>query len=294
MAGKLQDGTTSATYTLDLTAMKSAADGEASFEIGGKTYSIKLEKDDDAEKIATKLVAAYNKDKTTDGLGGSYTASSTGGTVTFTASKNGANATSIIATEALKDSVDTSSSTTISVADAYTKMAEELKAASSIGADTAADVTNNNNGTFTITKGTTTIKEALAFNLHVGADADMTNKIGVNIETMSAAGLGIKDINVTDDTGVAATYAIDAIADAISTVSSQRSALGVVQNRLEHTIDNLDNVVENTTSAESRIRDTDMAEEMVTYSKNSILQQAGQSMLAQANQANQGVLSLLQ
>ena len=77
-------------------------------------------------------------------------------------------------------------------------------------------------------------------------------------------------------------------------VSSQRSALGAVQNRLEHTIDNLDNVVENTTAAESRIRDTDMAEEMVNYSKNNILAQAGQSMLAQANQSTQGVLSLLQ
>ena len=122
----------------------------------------------------------------------------------------------------------------------------------------------------------------------------MTNKINVNIDSMSAAGLGIKGLDVADDNGSAATYAVDAIADAISKVSSQRSALGAVQNRLEHTIDNLDNVVENTTSAESRIRDTDMAEEMVNYSKNSILQQAGQSMLAQANQANQGVLSLLQ
>ena len=122
----------------------------------------------------------------------------------------------------------------------------------------------------------------------------MTNKINVQIETMNSAYLGIKGLNVKDDSGIAATYAIDAIADAVSKVSSQRSALGAVQNRLEHTIDNLDNVVENTTSAESRIRDTDMAEEMVAYSKNNILQQAGQSMLAQANQANQGVLSLLQ
>ena len=91
-----------------------------------------------------------------------------------------------------------------------------------------------------------------------------------------------------------ATVAIDTIAAAIQKVSSQRSALGAVQNRLEQTIDNLDNVVENTTAAESRIRDTDMAEEMVNYSKNNILAQAGQSMLAQANQSTQGVLSLLQ
>ena len=101
-------------------------------------------------------------------------------------------------------------------------------------------------------------------------------------------------LNVKDASGNAATYAVDAISDAISKVSSQRSSLGAVQNRLEHTINNLDNVVENTTTAESRIRDTDMAEEMVNYSKNNILAQAGQSMLAQANQSNQGVLSLLQ
>ena len=110
---------------------------------------------------------------------------------------------------------------------------------------------------------------------------------------MNSSYLGIKGLNVSDDTGVAATYAVDAIADALQKVSDQRSSLGAVQNRLEHTIANLDNVVENTTSAESRIRDVDMAEEMVEYSKNNILAQAGQSMLAQANQATQGVLSLL-
>ena len=110
---------------------------------------------------------------------------------------------------------------------------------------------------------------------------------------MDAAGLGIKGLNVADNTGIAATYAIDSIADAVAKVSAQRSALGAIQNRLEHTIANLDNVVENTTAAESRIRDTDMAEEMVEYSKNNILAQAGQSMLAQANQSTQGVLSIL-
>ena len=91
-----------------------------------------------------------------------------------------------------------------------------------------------------------------------------------------------------------ATGTITMIQNAINNVSSQRSALGALQNRLEHTIANLDNVAENTQSAESRIRDTDMAKEMVEYSKNNILAQAGQSMLAQANQSNQGVLSLLQ
>ena len=146
---------------------------------------------------------------------------------------------------------------------------------------------------FKITEGTVDIKQGLQVGLHVGADADGTNKISFTIDTMDAAGLGIKGLNLMDTTGAKATYAIDAIADALAKVSAQRSELGAIQNRLEHTIANLDNVVENTTSAESQIRDTDMAEEMVEYSKNNILAQAGQSMLAQANQATQGVMSLL-
>jgi flagellin len=132
----------------------------------------------------------------------------------------------------------------------------------------------------------------LSFTLHVGADSEATNKIGVTIEHMSAAGLGVKGLDVTTEAN--ATQAIDTIAQAVAKVSAQRSSLGAVQNRLEHTIANLDNVVENTTAAESRIRDTDMAEEMVEFSKNNILAQAGQSMLAQANTSTQGVLSLLQ
>jgi flagellin len=100
--------------------------------------------------------------------------------------------------------------------------------------------------------------------------------------------------NVNVDSYKTANESIDAIQEAINRVSTQRSALGALQNRLEHTIANLDNVSENTQSAESRIRDTDMAEEMVEYSKNNILAQAGQSMLAQSNQSTQGVLSLLQ
>ena len=138
------------------------------------------------------------------------------------------------------------------------------------------------------------LNDALSFDLHVGADSTLDNKIGVNLEMMSARGLGINGLNVKDDSGTAATAAIDVIADAIQKVSTQRSALGAVQNILEHTINNLDNVVENTTSAESAIRDTDMATEMVRYSNNNILAQAGQAMLAQANQSNQGVMSLLQ
>ena len=143
----------------------------------------------------------------------------------------------------------------------------------------------------TMTVNAATFTEDLAFNLHVGADSSNTNKIGVNISSMSADGLGVSGVKVTSEK--TATDAIDVIAQAIQKVSKQRSDLGAVQNRLEHTINNLDNVVENTTAAESRIRDTDMAEEMVKYSNINILSQAGQSMLAQANRSNQGVLSLL-
>ena len=133
----------------------------------------------------------------------------------------------------------------------------------------------------------------LSLSLHVGADATRNNQITVNIEPMSAKGLGVNGLKVdgTDDSN--ALGAIDTIKEALQKVSDQRSALGAVQNRLEHTINNLDNVVENTTSAESAIRDTDIAEEMVKYSNNNILQQAGTSMLSQANQSNQLALSLL-
>jgi len=154
-------------------------------------------------------------------------------------------------------------------------------------------ITNAKKVTFTFDKGQYTVQENFNFSLHVGADADMTNKISVGIQALDTAGLGIDGLNVKDSTGANATYAIDSIADAVATVSAQRSLLGAVQNRLEHTINNLDNVVENTTSAESQIRDTDMATEMVKYSNANILSQAGQSMLAQSNQSNQGVLSLL-
>ncbi len=135
--------------------------------------------------------------------------------------------------------------------------------------------------------------DAINLDLHVGADSSKDNKIGLSIDMMSARGLKVNGIRVDGDNGDNATAAIDTIKAAIQKVSEQRSTLGAVQNRLDHTINNLDNVVENTTSAESAIRDTDMAKQMVTYSNNNILAQAGQAMLAQANQSNQGVLSLL-
>ena len=131
--------------------------------------------------------------------------------------------------------------------------------------------------------------------LQVGAEGSSQNRISVSINAMSASGISV---NTLSSSGVNsqsnAQNSISTIKNAIKAVNEQRSNLGAIQNRLEHTINNLNNVVENTTSAESQIRDTDMATEMVKYSNNNILAQAGQAMLAQANQSNQGVLSLLQ
>lgn len=126
-------------------------------------------------------------------------------------------------------------------------------------------------------------------NLQVGSLEGQ--KISITITAMNATAIGVTGLSMSSFTN--AGTAMTAIQAAISKVSTQRSALGALQNRLEHTITNLDTTSENTQSAESRIRDVDMAKEMVEYSKNNILQQAGQSMLAQANQSTQGVLSLL-
>lgn len=134
-----------------------------------------------------------------------------------------------------------------------------------------------------------------SFSFQVGNESGET--MSVEISKMTATEI---DANLKSQAWSAATAYSDVasfitvVSNALEKVASQRSALGAVQNRLEHTINNLDNIVENTTAAESRIRDTDMAKSMVTYSNNQILAQAGQAMLAQANQTNQGVLSLLQ
>ena len=128
--------------------------------------------------------------------------------------------------------------------------------------------------------------------LQIGANEGQT--MSLNIGDMSASALGVSGNSINISTQDGASKATSVIDDAIKKVSAQRSSLGAVQNRLEHTISNLDTSSENLQTAESRIRDVDMAEEMVEYSKNNILQQAAQSMLAQANQSTQGVLSLLQ
>ena len=135
------------------------------------------------------------------------------------------------------------------------------------------------------------LKGSFNKSIQVGAANVDAQRINISIAAMDATSLGVKSINVGTEDG--ARSAISNITQAIAKVSAQRSDLGAIQNRLEHTIANLDNVVENTTAAESQIRDTDMAKTMVEYTKNNILAQAGTAMLAQANQSTQNVLSLL-
>ena len=137
-----------------------------------------------------------------------------------------------------------------------------------------------------------TVGENKGISLQIGANEGQMMKFSIG--DMSAKALGVDDEKIDLSTQDTAKVAMTTIDDAIKKVSAQRSQLGAVQNRLEHTISNLDTASENLQTAESRIRDVDMAKEMVTYSKNNILQQAAQSMLAQANQSTQGVLSLLQ
>jgi flagellin len=141
------------------------------------------------------------------------------------------------------------------------------------------------NGTYLLNGNMSTGKQ-----LQVGANAG--ENMAISIQAMSAGSIGVASLKMSSHSS--ASLAMSLITSAVKQVSNARSKLGAIQNRLDYTINNLQNYSENLTSAESNIRDTDMATEMVNYSKNNILQQAAQSMLAQANQSNQGVLSLLQ
>ena len=255
------DGNANATIEISVAGIKTeGGKSDATFNVLGKNYSVRVEEDDTDATVAKKLADAINADKLSDDAAGEFTAeadTTTAGKITLTSAEQ----------KALKDT------------------------------------TKFKTGTFTVKS-----SGVLTLSLHVGADSTADNQISVDIKQMSASVLGLKTGNSTTGTNTGdldtllvngkddkhARDAIDTISAALQEVSKQRSALGAAQNRLEHTIANLDNVVENTTSAESSIRDTDMATEMVKYSNNNILAQAGQAMLAQANQSNQGVLSLLQ
>ena len=311
LKGTMTEDLDSATFTID--ELKSGQ----SVTIGGKAYTVGSTKKEMTDKITAALkkngdkvvvdgktytvAAQTNVNKGEVALADIQTQVLNKVGDTSTVELNGAVMKGMGA-DANNDGISDSNASIITAAKAYELMKDELLKANSIGVSNAAGdkvivatgQAANGKVDFTIDKGYADVSQKLSFNLQVGADADMTNKIIVDVNAMDSAYLGIKGLNIADDTGAAATYAVDAISDALAKVSEQRSALGAVQNRLEHTIANLDNVVENTTASESRIRDTDMAEAMVEYSKNNILAQAGQSMLAQANQATQGVLALLQ
>ena len=179
----------------------------------------------------------------------------------------------------------------------------ELAVKASNGTNTSADRTAIQSEVSALTAEISRVAESTEFNtlnllkgsfdkaIQVGAANVDAQRISIKISAMSATGLEINGLSVA--TSASAQAAIEKITQAIAKVSKQRSDLGAIQNRLEHTIANLDNVVENTTAAESQIRDTDMAKTMVEYTKNNILSQAGTAMLAQANQSTQNVLSLL-
>ena len=278
---------------------KTAADSTASISLNGDAagvYKVAAVKDEptkfdittaDGTKVATVTVGGtFDKAANATDDGQSVTSSAITATASTAATKKGESAKYYdkdgngIAANALNKYFQTDAQGNISArGDAPTVY-------DAVGLATTLDDKN--------VTSTQDITGSLKLSLHVGADATANNQITVNLDAMSAKGLGVNGLKVdgTDDTN--AKGAIETIKEAIQKVSTQRSALGAVQNRLEHTISNLDNVVENTTSAESQIRDTDMATEMVKYSNNNILAQAGQAMLAQANQSNQGVLSLLQ
>ena len=179
---------------------------------------------------------------------------------------------------------------TIPAEKAYEYMQEELTAANSIGTATKpAKVTTSvdeeqGTVTFSIEKGYTEGKAPLNLELQMGSDADRTNKIAVSIEEMSTAGLGLKGINVSDETGLVATYAKDAIANALARVSEQSTLLGEAKGKVENSISNLDKKAGN----------TDMDEKIIENAKKNILAQANEAMLAQANQMSQNVVTLLQ
>ncbi|MEA4988402.1 MAG: flagellin [Anaerovorax sp.] len=156
----------------------------------------------------------------------------------------------------------------------------------------AAAKTGATDTTIALKAGTTSAKSGDGLTLQVGDTADNYNKVNVSVGNMSSSALGISGVDISTQPGASA--AIQKIKDAINSVSSTRGDLGAIQNRLEHTINNLGVTTENMTAAESRVRDVDMAKEMMDFTKNNILTQAAQAMLAQANQLPQGVLQLLQ
>ena len=259
------------------------------FEIGGTGADVTLTskvKGEDGAKVTS--VSTTDVSKVKNGA--------------FTAGKNAtAETTNVGAAIAAGDSITLNGKTYEFVTDANAKVSEGATAVI-VGKTNAATIANLNKaldgtGIEVTAKGANNLtfsatKNGAALTLQIGDTSADFNQMEVSVGDMHADALGIADIDISTQAGAKA--AVDKIKSAINSVSSTRGDLGAIQNRLEHTINNLSVTAENMTAAESRIRDVDMANEMMAYTKNNILVQSSQAMLAQANQIPQGVLQLLQ
>ena len=223
-----------------------------------------------------------------------FRSDNTGDTITATVDTNGVitlkmDATKDHSASAIKEALANANITAITEKEDQAKMNSLLASATVTGAGTTALTSGTG---FKTATGTTTPAKGKSLTLQIGDTSADFNQMTVSVGDMHADALGIADINIGTQAGAKA--AVDKIKSAINSVSSTRGDLGAIQNRLEHTINNLSVTSENMTAAESRIRDVDMANEMMAYTKNNILVQSSQAMLAQANQLPQGVLQLLQ
>ena len=272
-------------------ALKKNGELSASFDIEVDGTDIKL-----TSKVTGSQGAKLTDVKTTDAAGGATKGDITDGTdATVQVTQ--------LAEAAAGDKFTLNGKTYEFVADTTAKPTTEGATAIVVGKEQKDTVANINKALekegVQATKGAadtnvtfSAIQNGKGLILQIGDTAADFNQLTVSVSSMSAKSLGIADVDISTLEG--AQTAIDKIRTAINSVSSTRGDLGAIQNRLEHTINNLSVTTENMTAAESRIRDTDMAKEMMAYTKNNILVQASQAMLAQANQIPQGVLQLLQ
>ncbi len=273
-----------ATFSVDSAA--DATHTSAGYSVGGKSYSVTLTEGDTTGDIATKLAADMRKT-----MGDSYDITTSGADITVTAKKADGNmAAGNVKMTKVADGTDNAN--TAETAGSFATIAGATTTDGKSFTDTASGITFNlSDPTTTGSAGTIRVQQGSALTLQVGANTGVSQTIKIGVDALNASGLGIDKLDVTDH--VNSQKSIDKIEAAIQKVSDQRSGLGAVQNRLEHTVANLDTVSENLQAAESRIRDVDMAKEMMAFTKNNILSQAATAMLAQANQAPQSVLSLL-
>ncbi len=275
-------------YTAAFTFTKDKTDGNTvSVTVGANTYTIALETGDDTAAVASKVGARLAKE-----VGNDFTITVAGSKVSLTANKGDAAMTAgyFAVTEAGAGAAATLDNET---AGAFATVTINGAATTSTDGKTYTGANVKFNVMDPTKTGTAVIsvKAGGPLTIQVGANTGVDQTIAIDVVSLSSSGLGLDNLKV--DSHLNAQKSVDSIEAAIQKVSDQRSALGAVQNRLEHTIANLDTVSENLTAAESRIRDVDMAKEMMAFTKNNILTQAATAMLAQANQAPQTVLQLL-